>query len=432
MSWKDIYRKKLVSVEQAANVVNPGDYIFYSIGGNAPLDVINAISRRLPELKDITFVTAISTHPFEYLMKPEYQPYFKHYTLFYYFGERGATNQESIHPHIVQFSRLEEVLKSYEEPDVMLCECAPPDDHGYFSFGCYGTFCNNLMSGMAKKIVVQVNSRTPYVYGGQNTIHVSEVDYITEADHDFVEVSPIPITDIEQKIARLLVERIEDGSTLQIGVGGLANAVCSFLECKKDLGVHTEMFADSFLDLIDKGVINGRHKTFHPGEITCTFGANSRRAKDFVNKNQFVKYYPVSYVNAPYNIAKNDNMVSINNALMVDLTGQVGSESIGFRQYSSTGGQVDFVRGASVAKNGQSFITLPSTVKGKSTIIATLPPGQIVTTLRTDVDKIATEYGVAELRNRTIHQRVNEMIKIAHPQFRDQLRFEAKKAGLLA
>ncbi len=435
MGWEDIYKAKVVSPEEAVKVINPGDRVFYTLGANAPLDLVNALSRRLPELGHITFITGSVGYPFEYLTNPEYKTYFKHYS-FFLVGERESVNQECIEPYPFHFSSVDELLRNHARPNIMMCECAPPDEHGYFSYGCFGTYCNHTVEGLVSKIIVQVNRRTPYVYGQRNVIHVSQVDHIIEQDHELFDVSAKPQpSDVESKIARYLVERIEDGSTLQIGVGGLANAVSSLLESKKDLGVYSEFFMDSFLDLIEKGIINGKKKTYHHGEITCSFGPNSRVGWDFVHKNPIAMYYPVSYINDPYNIAKNDNLVSINNALMVDLTGQVCAESLGFRHYSGTGGQVDFVRGAAMSKNGQSFITLPSCVNGKekpiSRIVLTLPPGQAVTTLRTDVDKVVTEYGIAELRHKSISERVNEMIRIAHPQFRDELRFEAKKAGLL-
>lgn len=435
MSWQNVYKSKLVSPEAAVSGIKPNDRVFYSLGGNAPVDLINALSRRLPELGHITFITGSVGYPFEYLMDPVYKKHFKHYS-FFLVKEKESVNPESIEPYPFHFSSVDDLLKNHAKPNVMMCECAPPDERGYFSYGCFGTYCNPTVETMVSKIIVQVNNRSSFVYGQHNVIHVSKVDHIVERDHELFQMSPkLAIPEVEAKIAEYLVERIKDGSTLQIGVGGLANAVSALLVSKKDLGVYSEFFMDSFLDLIEKGVINGKRKTFHPGEITCSFGPNSREGCDFVHKNQTVRYYPVSYINNPYRIAKNDNMVSINNALMVDLTGQVCSESLGFRQYSGTGGQVDFVRGAAMAKNGQSFITLPSCVKGKavpmSRIVLTLPPGQAVTTPRTDVDKVATEYGIAELRHKSISERVLAMINIAHPQFRDELKFGAKKAGLL-
>lgn len=435
MRWQNTYKSKLVSPEEAVSGIKSNDRVFYPLGANAPVDLINALSRRLPELGHITFITGSVSYPFEYLFNPEYKPYFKHYS-FFLVKERESVNQECIEPYPFHFSSVDELLKNHAKPNVMMCECAPPDEQGYFSYGCFGTYCNGTVEKMASKIIVQVNHRVPFIYGQHNMIHVSKVDHIIEWDHELPETPPKPpIPDIEAKIAEYLVERIEDGSTLQIGVGNLANAVIALLVNKKDLGVYSEYFMDSFLDLIEQGVINGRKKSFHPGEITCSFGPGSRQGSDFVHKNKAVKYYPVSYINNPYNIAQNDNMVSINNALMVDLTGQVCSESLGFRHYSGTGGQVDFVRGAAMAKKGQSFITLSSTVNVKaktmSRIVLTVPPGQAITTPRTDVDKVATEYGIAELRHKSISERVRAMISIAHPQFRDELEFGAKKAGLL-
>ncbi len=435
MSWKVLYKMKLVSKEDAVREINPGDRVFYSIGTSAPVDLVNALSRRLPELGDVTFITGCVSYPFEYLTTPEYQKYFKHFSLFRFNDERTAMNQESTTSYLFHFSRIEEVLNSHAKPNIMLCECAPPDERGYFNYGCGGTYCNQMVAAMASRIIVQVNRKAPYVYGEQNLIHVSDVDHIIELDHELAETPVTPVGEVETKIAEHIVDRIENGSTLQIGVGRLANAVCSRLEDKKDLGVHSEVFADSFLGLVEKGIINGKKKTYHTGEITCCFGPGTRAGYDFVHRNPMVRYYPVSYINNVCNIAKNDKFVSINNSLMVDLTGQVCSESIGFKQFSGSGGQVDFIRGAALSKKGKSFITLPSCInhKGKpvSRIVPVFPPGQAVTTLRTDVDKVVTEYGIAELKNQSIPARVKEMVKIAHPQFRDELMFEAKKNGLL-
>ena len=435
-NWNNLYKKKLVSAEEAVQVVQPGDRVFYSIGNSAPVDLVNALSRRLPELGSVTFLSGCLVQPFEYLTNLQYGKYFKHYCLFRFNSERASPSQESITSYLFHFSRVDELLADESvKPNVMMCECPPPDDHGYFNYGCCGVYCNSFVARNATKIIVQVNENAPYVCGEQNVIHISQVDHVVEKNHDLVEVPMIPITDVEKEIATLLMDRIEDGSTLQIGVGGLANAVCSMLENKKDLGIYTEMFADSFLDLIEKGIINGSKKTWHPGEMSCSFGPNTKRGFDFVNKNPLVRYYPVTYINNPFNIAKNEKFVSINNALMVDLTGQVCSESLGFKQFSGTGGQVDFARGAAMSKEGQSFMTLPSCVNGKSKpmsrIVLSLPPGQAVTTPRTDVDKVVTEYGIAELRNRSISERAKEMIKISHPQFREELMLGAKQAGLL-
>lgn len=415
-------------------MIKPNDHIFYSLAGSAPPDLINAISARLPELGNVRFHTGMSYYPHDYLYEEEYQGLFEHFTAFTFLSERHCLNKEGIQAYPLHVSQIYPVIDSMKL-DVLLCECPPPDENGYLNFGFYGTSCNDYVAKQAKKTIVQINKNAPYVYGEQNSIHVSEVAAIVEQDHDFFDVPPIPITEVENKIARFVVDRIGDGATIQIGIGGLSNAICSFLDCKKDLGVHSEMFVDTMVPLIQKGIINGARKTLHPGEVTVAFGSTTNKGREFLHKNPAVRFYPLPYVNDPYVIAKNDNFVAVNNALITDLTGQVGSESIGFKQYSGSGGQVDFVRGARMSKNGKSFLALESCTNTKegqiSKIVLSLPPGQVVTTPRTDVDMIVTEYGVAELQNKTIQQRAKALIAIAHPQFRDELTSEAKKVGIL-
>ena len=241
---------------------------------------------------------------------------------------------------------------------------------------------------------------------------------------------------MEKTIAHNVVPYIEDGSTIQIGVGGLGNAVGFYLEHHKDLGIHTEMFVESMVALAEKGVINGNKKTLHPGEITISFAIGSKKLYDFLNKNKMLKAYPLSYINNENVIGSNDKFISINNAIMCDLTGQVCSESIGFQQFSATGGQLNFVRGARLSKSGKAFLTLESTAKKQdgqviSRILSTLPPGTVITTPRSDVDYIVTEYGAVNLRGKSISQRVKAMISIAHPDFREKLEKEAKEAKMI-
>lgn len=433
MDWKEVYKSKLVSLEEAAGKVQPNDRVFCSTAGNIPKDLVNTLSRRLPELGFITFYSGSVLDRLEYLCDTKYKDYFKHYSIFLFAGDRECPNKENVEVYPINYSRLEGLLENEIKPNVMMMMCAPPDENGYFSFGPWG-ICNDLAARYADKIIVQVNNNIPYTYG-QSSIHVSQVDYITEKDAGLLEIPPIPVTDVEKKVGEYIAERIEDGSTIQIGFGGLANAICSFLETKKDLGIHTELFVDGMVPLIQKGIINGSKKTLHPNEASVGLAGPGIAAVRFMHKNPMVKTYPINYINNPYVIAKNDNLVSVNNALMVDLTGQVGSESLGFKQFSSTGGQLDFVRGAGMSKNGQSFIAIPSCSKTRdgviSRIVLTLPPGGVVTTPRTDVDKIVTEYGVAELKNKSIRERVMAMITIAHPQYRDELFNEARKVGLL-
>jgi 4-hydroxybutyrate CoA-transferase len=312
-----------------------------------------------------------------------------------------------------------------------------PDEKGNMSLGLLGTFNGYQAAKLAKKVIIQVNREVPYVYGTKEAfLNVADVDYICEQDHKIPELPSIPLTDMEKTIAHNIIPYIEDGSTIQIGVGGLGNAVGFYLENHKNLGIHTEMFVDSMVALAEKGIVNGSKKTLHPGEITISFGIGSKKLYDFMNKNKVLKAYALSYINNENVIGSNDKFVAINNALMCDLTGQVCSESIGFHQFSATGGQLNFVRGARLSKGGKSFLTLESTAKKQdgtvlSRITAALPPGAVVTTPRSDVDYIVTEYGAVNLRCKSISNRVKEMISIAHPDFRDNLMKEAKKVKLI-
>ncbi len=434
--WESIYKAKSMPMEDAAKTIKTNDGIFYSYGACCPMQAITAISRRLPELKHINFYTGLCVFPVEYLYKPEYKPYYNHYSTFYFITERFAPDKEKCDFFSYQFCNTETVFTQRVAANVLIFECTPPDEEGYLNYSCYGTCVNDYIARKADNIIAVVNENLPYVYGEGTKIHVSKVNAIVEASHPLFNVPAQPPSELEIMIAHHVIDRIPDGSTIQVGVGGLGNAICSCLDTKKDLGIYSEMFVDAMVGLVKKGVINNSKKTFFPGEITCTIGGMIDETYRFLNRNEQVRMFPMSYVNDPANIAQNDNMVSINSTLMVDLTGQACSETLGFKQYSGTGGQLDFVRGACSAKGGQSFLALPSTYdsKGdgqKSCIVLSLPPGEVVTVARTDVDKVVTEYGVAELRNKSITQRVKAMIAVAHPQFRDELAAGAKKEGLL-
>lgn len=317
-----------------------------------------------------------------------------------------------------------------------ILECSPPDENGNMSFGPSGMFANYIWVKQAPKIIIQVNKRAPYVYGEKAFIHVSDVDYICEKDRELsVPLNRRKVSAMEETIASYMIDKIPDGATLQLGIGGISNAVGFMLGDKNDLGVHTEMLTDSLVALAQKGVVNGKRKTLHPNKTIFAFGAGERSLYDFIDKNPKVMVAPVSYVNNVNNIAKNDNMISINNTLSIDLTGQVCSETIGFNQYSGTGGQVDFVRSSQLSKGGKSFITLQSTAntsKGVISRITTqLPPGTVVTTPRTEIQYVVTEYGIVNLKSKSIPDRVRALISISHPDFRDSLTKEAKEAGLI-
>ena len=310
--------------------------------------------------------------------------------------------------------------------DVAMVSVTPPDKHGYVSLGVSvgGTkpACLN-----AKMVIAQVNDQMPRTMG-ESFLHVSQLTCCVEASTPLPELGGGTIGEVEEAIGRNVASLVEDGSTLQLGIGTIPDAVLKFLGDKKDLGIHSEMFSDGVVELAEAGVITNAKKTLHPGKFEVAFLMGTRRLYDFVDHNPDVELRPVDYVNNPFVIAQNENMVSINSCVQVDLMGQVASESIGPKQISGVGGQVDFVRGASASKGGVSIMAMPSTVKGKiSKIVPLLDEGAAVTTSRNDVDYIVTEYGVAALKGQTLRQRARNLIEIAHPDFRDELKAEYEK-----
>jgi acetyl-CoA hydrolase len=317
--------------------------------------------------------------------------------------------------------------------DVALLNVSPPDEHGFCSYGVdVGTI--KTPAERSKIIIAQVNKYQPRTLG-DCFIHINKINYIVEYDEPLKELPQVdPDTTPEvlavfDKIGRNVADLIEDGSTLQMGIGAIPDSVMKYLFDKKDLGIHTEMFSDGMIDLVDAGVINGERKTLHPGKIIAGFVLGTRRVYDFIDNNPVIEFHPQEYVNDPFVIAKNNKMVAINSALEVDLTGQVCSDSIGTRFYSGIGGQVDFIRGASKSEGGKPIIALPSTTKNDtiSRIVTTLKPGAGVVTSRGDVDYVVTEYGAADLWGKTIQERAKALISISHPKFRDELTRYAKE-----
>lgn len=425
--WREIYKQKLVSVEDAAKVIESGDKCLLAPCSAAPIELMEAICDRVDELKDVEVVTGMALYPFKFFQSPDYIGKITFNTIFYgaaekFFYDVGTVNINSIH-----LSEVASCLRPVYGVNTLLADVSLPDEEGYLYYGPMGVAVNGEVAEYAKKIIVQVNKFQPKVSGVKHRIHVSEVTCLCECDHPLPELPQPEVSDIEKKIAALLLPRIKDGSCIQIGLGGLSNAVGYGLEDKKNLSVHTEMFTDSMVYLAKKGVITGR--------MFASFGLGSTELYEFVGEGK-VELCPISFVNNPYEIAKNDNFVSINACLMADLTGQVCSETLGHSIYSSTGGQLDYAKGASMSKGGQGFLCMPSTVKGKdgsliSTVTLNLPAGEIVTTPRSEVMNIVTEYGIADLYHQPIRERVKRMIAIAHPDFREALHKQALEVGLI-
>jgi 4-hydroxybutyrate CoA-transferase len=436
MNWKSDYKQKLISVEEAASKIRSHDRVIYPPCGSAPATLIDAITKRYQELEDVTMIGCLILYPFEYL-KREYIGHMKHHTIFMGPFERKLCAQGNVDVTSYQFSQTDWLVRNRIRPNVFIAEVSVPDEDGNMSFGSIGSFHGHTSASIAHTTIVQVNREVPYVFGSNEAfINVKDVTWICEADHKVAELPQPVVSDIDKQIASHMIDHIEDGSTIQLGIGGVANAVGFFLENHRDLGVHTEMLTDSMVTLAEKGVINGRKKVFHPNELTCGFGIGSEKLYRFMHRNPLVHVYPISYICNEKNIAANPNFVSINSTLMCDLTGQACSESLGFDQFSGTGGQLDFVRGASRSEGGKSFLAFPSTAKAKdgtltSRISAVLPAGAVITTPRTDVQYFVTEYGIADLKNKSIAERVHELVNIAHPQFHDQLLSDAREHGLL-
>jgi acyl-CoA hydrolase len=429
MNWEKIYKEKLVSIEEAASKIDSGDVAWFGAVSSAPIKLIETIANRVDELENVDLISALALYPFKFLQDSKYIGRINYHTVFYGPYARAFFKVGNVNINSVHLSKLHLAVGDMK-PNVLLADVSTPDEDGYLYYGSMGVSMNGVVSEMEsmEKIILQVNKHQPKVKGTKHRIHVSEVSYICEHNQPLPELPQPEITETDKIISNLLLPLIPDGATVQIGLGGLANAVGYGLEDKKDLAIHTEMFTDSMVYLAKKGVITGKK--------LAGFGLGNQETYDYIGEGN-VELVPLYFSNNPVEIGKNDNFVSINSCLMADLTGQVSSESIGFLQYSSTGGALDFVRGAGMSKGGKSFLCLPSTNtskdgKLKSTINISLPPGGVVTIPRTDVMYIATEYGVANVYNKSIQDRVETMISIAHPDFRDELREEAIKARMIS
>ncbi|WP_194975178.1 acetyl-CoA hydrolase/transferase family protein [Aquiflexum lacus] len=431
MSWKESYQQKLKSMQEAAALIESGDRCFISPVSSAPPQLVDAICDRYQELKNVYVYSGLTLYPFKFMTSPDFIGKINYESFFYGPVDRKLQGVGNVRLNSIQFANLGRYLldKSPEGAriNVVLADVSMPDEDGYMYWGPMGVSGTGPLAAQAEKVIVQVNKFQPRAFGHFNKIHVNDVTAITEFDHPLPELPEAPISDVEKKIAEHILPLIPDGSCIQIGFGGLSNAVGYGLENKKNLSVHTEMFTESMLHLYKKGCITGK--------IVAGFGLGSKEVYDFVGQGK-AELAPIWEVNNPYEVAKNDNFMSINACLMVDLTGQVCSEGVGHGRYSSVGGQVDYVRGAGMSKGGKSFLCLASASLDKrgnlrSSIVIQFPPGQVVTTPRTDVMYIVTEYGVANVYNKPIHERVEAIISVAHPNFRDQLRFDAKTNGLI-
>lgn len=426
MGWKDIYNSKIRTAEEAMQVVKPGDRVVFAHAAGESQILSNALVGRADELHDVEIVHMVALGPAEYC-KPEMKKHFRHNSLFVGGTTREAVNSGQADFTCCFFSEIPRLFRHRLLPvDVALVHLAPPDEHGFMSFGISVDY-TKVAAECASTVIAAVNPNMPRTLG-DCFVHVSEVDSIVETEEQIIEI-PLPrIGEIEQAIGENVAGLIEDGSTLQLGIGAIPDAVLLFLKEKRDLGIHTEMFSDGVVDLVEQGVVTNKAKSLHRDKMIATFLMGSRRLYDFVSNNPQVEMHTVDYTNDPFIISRNERMVSINSALQVDLTGQICADTIGYRQYSAVGGQVDFVRGSGRSMGGKSVIALPSTASGgkMSRIMTSLTEGAAVTTSRNDVHFVVTEYGAVDLRGKTVRQRAEALISIAHPDFRQELMEEAK------
>ena len=415
------YANKCLSPDQAAALIEPGQRVVLGHAAATPLEVVKAMTDDKTRYKNVEIVHMLSLGKAEYMRK-DMAGHFSHNALFVGGNTRdGIKNKQGDYTPCFFY----EVPKLFSEGllpvDVAIIQVSPPDERGMMSFGLSNDYTSTAAK-MAKVVIAEVNTNMPRVYG-DNFIHLSDVNHIVEVNHPIPELPMAAIGPVEEAIGQYCASLIQDGDTLQLGIGAIPDAALKFLGDKKDLGIHTEMFSDGVVDLYEKGVITGKKKSLYPGKMISTFLMGSKKLYDFVHNNPAVELHPVDYVNHPAIIMRNENMVSINSALQVDLMGQVAAETIGLSQFSGVGGQVDYVRGAAMSRGGRSIIAMPSTAsKGtRSRIVDFLEPGNAVTTSRNDVHYVITEYGIAHLKGKTLRERAKALIQIAHPDFRDQL-----------
>jgi acyl-CoA hydrolase len=419
------YQQKLCTPAQAAAIVASGDHLCFPICAGEPTLLVRALAARKHELSGVVVNQQHHLCP-DYLTSDS-APHIRVNSWFTSHVSRKAVQNGWADFVPNYFHEVPKLLREYWPVDVAGTVVSPMDEHGFFTCSLSVAYTMEAIK-KAKKVVVQVNPNAPRTHGNCH-IHVSEVDCIIECNDPIIELQPPPVSPVEEAIGNYIAELIEDGSTLQLGIGGIPNAVCKALMQKRDLGIHTEMITDGMVDLMLGGAVNNSRKSTHQGKTIGTFALGTKRLYDFMDENPMIEMHPVDYTNDPYNIGKNDRVVSINATIEVDLLGQCCSESLGHVQWSGTGGQADFVRGANISRGGKSFITTASTAKNGlvSSIVPVLKPGASVTTGKNDVDYVVTEYGVAKLRGQTARQRALNLIKVAHPDFRDQLLHEAQQ-----
>ena len=432
--YRGEYQRKLTTAEEAMAAVADGDTVVHAMATGEPPALLAALAQRVRagDLKDLHVYSLLPMHTAgETILAPELADKVHAYTWFVSAADRFQVQRGTNHFIPNEFHQVPRLIREHMQVDLAVSTVSPMDAAGFFSFGAVNDYITTA-ARCCKRLVVEVNPNMPRVFG-QSQLHISEVDAVVENQAELLEYTPAPARPEAAAIGRTIAEMIPDGATLQLGLGGIPNAVTRYLENHRDLGIHTELFCPGMTDLIKKGVINGRRKNLHPRKHVFTNALGTREMYRFMHDNPSMAAYPVSHTNSPEVIAQNDNLISINSTIEVDLEGQCNSEFLGGYQFSGTGGQLDFVRGAYNSRGGKSIIAFYSTAKDGevSRIVPRLGAGTMVTTPRMDTHYLATEYGVVNLKGRSTRQRALDIISLAHPKFRDDLLQEAQKMHLL-
>ena len=431
MSWTNLYQSKIVSAEEAVSQIKSRDRVFLTGNCSVPQTVLSALVDHAPQLQDVEICQALSVGPADHVA-PEMEGHLKVNTMFISANIRQAVQEGRADFTPVLLSEFTLLFKNGHLPlDVALIHLSPPDNYGFCSFGVE-VGLTKTPAESAKIIIAEVNQQMPRTLG-DSFIHVSKLDYIVPVNYILPEMAmgSEDGSETTQKIAAYIAELIPDGATIQMGIGAIPDAVLKYLYEKKDLGVHSELFSDGVIDLVDAGVITNARKTLHRGKIVAGFMLGTRRLYQWVDDNPLIELHPTEYVNDPFVIAQNERQVAINSAIEVDLTGQVCADSLGPKLFSGIGGQLDFIYGASRSNGGVPIIALPSTARQFSRIVPMLKQGAGVVTGRNHVHYVVTEYGVADLYGKTIRQRARQLIQIAHPQYREELTYQAKELHYL-
>ena len=431
MSVQDQYQQKRGLADDALNLIKDGDFIIVPTGVGEPPTLLTALSEQRRRFRDVKVAQILAVRKYGYI-DPETVEHVRHVAFFFGAGTRAGGQAGWVDFIPAYFSELPTLIERGQIPaDVVFSMASPMDEHGYFSLSLGADYTMAAVA-KARAVVLEVNPNVPFTNGNCH-VHISQVAALVESSEPVMEVGLPKIGPVQEAIGKYVADMIDDGSTLQIGYGGIPDAVVMQLSTKHDLGIHTEMIGDGILTLIESGAITNRKKNYLPGKMVATFALGSKKLYQFMHRNPSLEIHPANFTNDPYLASQNDKLMAINATLQIDFLGQCGSESLAHLPYSGTGGQVDFVRAANRSRGGKAFIVLPSTAKDDSIsrIVPSLSPGTHVTTGKNDINYVVTEFGVAQLRGKSAKQRTQEMIAIAHPNFRAELTVAAKRMQLL-